>query len=319
MAANEYDDENDYDYDTHEQMLTRGDDRSWIETIGPEWVEASVYRRWGVTIPTGVVIETTRHNHTIDWLADRFSGPSRIGRGIGIALGIAFFAMLVATAGLVLTSGPSPASNPVNALVIPGVNDFIPLSTTPYVIAGLLVTLTVHELAHGIAARRSDWPVVSTGVGIWLVFPFGYVNLLDDWETQLSPRARLNVAFAGILANVWVGISLVPLGMLYNAIVDGAWIVGTPSAYQFVDPVAGVLVATAFLNLGVGTTQLIPLKWMDGAHALRAVGEAVAARLERPDPPSTAATVGRAGHWASVAVLATIYVAPWVLEWWGVR
>jgi hypothetical protein len=105
-------------------------------------------------------IHTQRGKAFLDWLA----GPKRFWRawgnfGVGIALVVmvgSFLAVVFAAYSSVTSPQQTAITEPQNVLVIPGVNEFLPLSAAPEIVFGLLVGLVVHEGGHGLLCRVGD-------------------------------------------------------------------------------------------------------------------------------------------------------------------
>ena len=121
---------------------------------------------------------TSRGQNLLDTLA-RPKTLWRIVASAGVPLvviSMAYFLALVLLMGyLMISSPPQPSSYnaPRNILLIPGINQFIPLIAW----IGLFITLLVHEFAHGILARVEDIKVKSMGlallaVPIWKSYAF---------------------------------------------------------------------------------------------------------------------------------------------------
>ena len=93
---------------------------------------------------------------------DRMAAPRRLWRawgnfGVGIALVImvvSFFGVLFAAVTAVTDPGAvGGITRPQDALVIPGVNQFLPWAAAVDILVGLLVGLVVHEGGHGLLCR----------------------------------------------------------------------------------------------------------------------------------------------------------------------
>ncbi|PSQ60467.1 metalloprotease, partial [Halobacteriales archaeon SW_7_71_33] len=119
---------------------------------------------------------TTVHTQSgkdfLDWLA----GPKRFWRawanfGVGVALVVmlsAFLFLLVFAVSTLRNPPEATAVNrPRNVLVIPGVNDFLPLSVAPEIVFGLAVGLVVHEGGHGLLCRVEDIDIDSMGLAFF--------------------------------------------------------------------------------------------------------------------------------------------------------
>ncbi|RLI83202.1 peptidase M50 [Archaeoglobales archaeon] len=123
--------------------------------------------------------------------------------------GMAFMFILIVITDFVLFTNPPPPSeltNPKNALLIPGLNDWIPLE---WGIIGLLVTLVVHEFSHGILCRVEGVRVKSMGVILALVPIGGFAEpdeeeLMDREKTKRIQRIR--IFSAGVISNFIVAL-----------------------------------------------------------------------------------------------------------------
>jgi membrane-associated protease RseP (regulator of RpoE activity) len=123
--------------------------------------------------------------------------------------GMAFMFILILIMDFVLFTSPPPPSeltNPKNVLLIPGINDWIPLE---WGIIGLLVTLIVHEFSHGILCRVEGVRVKSMGVILALIPIGGFAEpdedeLLDKRRTERIQRIR--IFSAGVVSNFIVAL-----------------------------------------------------------------------------------------------------------------
>ncbi|HII06611.1 MAG TPA: peptidase M50, partial [Methanotrichaceae archaeon] len=111
---------------------------------------------------------------TTSWLGliDRLSSPKRfwktaITAGIPLViLGMfSFLALFLLTTLVVMRSPPEPSvyTAPRNVLLIPGINQFIPLW---WGWIALFVTMAVHEFSHGILCRAEGIRVKSMGIAL---------------------------------------------------------------------------------------------------------------------------------------------------------
>ncbi|MHC1597908.1 MAG: site-2 protease family protein [Methermicoccaceae archaeon] len=188
-----------------------------------------------------LMIRTTRGQKVLDALAR----PKTLWRAYadaGIPLLVA--GMLVMTAFLLffdlllMTAPPKPTvlNEPRNLLLIPGLNQFIPLG---YGLVALFVTLVVHELSHALLCRVEGIRVKSMGI-ITLVLPIG--GFAEPDESQLfekeeqpqekvaSRRERMRILTAGVMSNYVVALiafvlffaslyAIAPVG--YSAVILG--------------------------------------------------------------------------------------------------
>jgi len=121
-----------------------------------------------------------------------------------VFLGMAFmFALLLYADYIMVTNPPKPSilTSPRAALLIPGINPFIPIV---WGTIGLIVTLVVHEFSHAILCRVEGVSVKSLGVILALI-PFGGFAEPDESELmdkkKTSRAARVRIFSAGVIVN----------------------------------------------------------------------------------------------------------------------
>ncbi|MFB6090519.1 MAG: site-2 protease family protein [Halobellus sp.] len=168
-------------------------------------------------------IHTKRGRDLIDWIAT----PKRFWRawtnlGVGAALvimaGMFLFLLVQGIAIARDPPAPSPVNQPQNFLVIPGVNDFLPLSVAPEIVFGLLVGLVVHEGGHGILCRVEDIDIESMGVFLLTVVPLGaFVQPDEESQRNASRGGRTRMFAAGVTNNFFV--TFVAFALLFGPIV----------------------------------------------------------------------------------------------------
>jgi len=165
---------------------------------------------------------------------DRLSRHERFWRAWGnLGVGIALVVMVLSGAVVVfavaaILSQPEGAAieSPQNVLVIPGVNEFLPLSAAGEIIFGLLVGLVVHEGGHGLLCRVEDIEIESMGVALFAFIPLGAFVEPDYDDQQAADRgAQTRMFAAGITNNFAVTVvALVALVALVSfiTVVPGA-------------------------------------------------------------------------------------------------
>jgi membrane-associated protease RseP (regulator of RpoE activity) len=153
-----------------------------------------------------LTIHTQRGKEFVDWVAS----PKRLWRawgnfGLGIALVVMLgsFLLLVVQAVAVVRNPPpaTAATEPQNVLVIPGVNQFLPLSVAPEILLGLLVGLVVHEGGHAIMCRVEDIDIKSMGLATLAVLPIGAFVEPDEESRQNADRGSQSRMFAAGVTN----------------------------------------------------------------------------------------------------------------------
>lgn len=168
-----------------------------------------------------LTIHTKRGKDFLDWLAR----PKRFWRawgnfGIGIALVImasSFYYLLFGALGAVRNPQPSPVNEPRNVLVIPGVNDFLPLSVAPEIVFGLLVGLVVHEGGHGLLCRVEDIDIESMGIALFTILPIGaFVEPNEESRERADRGSQTRMFAAGVTNNF--AITLLVFALLFGPV-----------------------------------------------------------------------------------------------------
>ena len=186
-----------------------------------------------------LTIRTGRGRDFLDWL----SGPKRFWRalgnvGVGVALVIMVgaFLLLIIQSFSILQSPPTEnvLQNPQNVLVIPGVNEFLPLSVAPEIIIGLLIGLVVHEGGHGLFCRVEDIEIKSMGVALFALLPIGAFVEPDEESAHAARRGpRTRMYAAGVMNNLIV--TVIVFALLFGP-VGGAIAVAPGAAVGGVFP-----------------------------------------------------------------------------------
>ena len=146
---------------------------------------------------------------------DRLSTPRRFWRawsnvGVGIAIVVmvlSFLFVVTAAISSLLSPMETAVTEPQNVLVIPGVNEFLPLSVAPEIVLGLLVALVVHEGAHGLLCRVENIDIKSMGLVLIALVPLGaFVEPDPDSQETVDRGGRTRMFAAGVTANFIVTI-----------------------------------------------------------------------------------------------------------------
>ena len=184
----------------------------------------------------------------------RVAAPKRFWRAVAnLGLGGALVAM-VGSFVLILSSGlaafrnaqPAAVQQPQNFLIIPGVNDFLPLSVAPEIVAGLAVAMVIHEGAHGLVCRVEDIDIESMGLVFFTLLPIGAFVEPNEEATQAASRgARARMFAAGVTANVLL--TIVVFALLFGPV---AGAVAPASGYAVGEVNPGSPAAAADLSQG---------------------------------------------------------------------
>ena len=193
-------------------------------------------------------LHTKRGRAFLDWLAS----PGRFWRawgnfGVGIALVVmAGMFIVVLQAGLTSVFDPQPATpvnEPQNVLVIPGVNDFLPLAAAPSIVLGLLVGLVVHEGGHGLLCRVEEIDIDSMGLAFLAFVPVGAFVEPDEESRRRADRGAQTRMFAAGVTNNFL-VSLVGFLLLFGPITTA------------IVPVAGVPVGDTLSGSAANETAM---------------------------------------------------------------
>ena len=207
-------------------------------------------------LPSAVRLQgpiATIHTRRGRALLTRLARPKRLWRaysnvGVGVALVImaGMFALLLVQALTILRNPPAPSAvnQPQNFLVVPGVNDFLPLAVAPEIVFGLLVGLVVHEGGHGLLCRVEDIDIESMGVVFLAFIPIGaFVEPDEESQGSANRGARTRMFAAGVTNNfvltavafaLLFGPVIAAVGVAPCVAVDGAY-EGSPASVEGID------------------------------------------------------------------------------------
>ncbi len=175
------------------------------------WAAIEVLKRKGILEKRGITaygpILMVRTEKGIE-LLKRIAQKKRLWIFLGNAgipavfAGMIFMFLLILFMDYTLFTSPPPPSDltsPRNALLIPGVNQYIPLV---WGLIGLIVTLIVHEFSHAISALSENIRVKSLGVLVALVPIGGFAEPDEEQLLHHSERGtRLRVFSSGVISN----------------------------------------------------------------------------------------------------------------------
>lgn len=190
---------------------------------------------------------TTVHTGRSRSLLERIGEHRRFWRawgnfGLGVALvimGAMFLVVITSPMRILQQPSATPIQNPKDLLVIPGVNQFLPLSVAPEIVVGLLLGMIVHEGGHGILSMTEDIGVESVGVVLLTVIPLGaFVEPNEDGIEAADRGARGRMFAAGVMNNF--ALTFVALLLLFGPVTSAIAVVpgyhvgqavpGTPAA-----------------------------------------------------------------------------------------
>ncbi|MFQ3320038.1 MAG: membrane-associated protease RseP (regulator of RpoE activity) [Natronomonas sp.] len=152
-----------------------------------------------------LTIHTKRGRAFLDWLAT----PKRLWRawgnlGVGVALVImvgSFVAVLFSAFSAITDPQAATIARPQDALVIPGVNQFLPWAAAIDILIGLLVGLVVHEGGHGLLCRVENIDIDSMGIALLAFIPLGAFVQPDEESQEAANRGSKTRMFAAGVTN----------------------------------------------------------------------------------------------------------------------
>ena len=184
-----------------------------------------------------IQLYTTRGRLFLDRMADR----ERLWRAWGsFGAGVALVVMVLAGIAVLLTvtvilNEPEGAAieNPQNVLVIPGVNDFLPLNAAVEITAGLALGLIVHEGGHGLLCRVEDIGIETMGLEMLSFIPLGaFVQADRDDLLSANRGAQIRMYAAGIANNF--ALTVIVLVILVGPVLSSIAVApGTPVGNVF--------------------------------------------------------------------------------------
>jgi len=161
---------------------------------------------------------------------------SNVGVGVALVIMAGMFLLLLVQALTILRDPPAPSSvnQPQNFLVVPGVNDFLPLAVAPEIVFGLLVGLVVHEGGHGLLCRVEDIDIESMGVVFLAFIPIGAFVEPDEESQQEADRGARTRMFAAGVTNNFV-LTAVAFALLFGPVIAAVGVapgVAVDGAYE---------------------------------------------------------------------------------------
>jgi membrane-associated protease RseP (regulator of RpoE activity) len=193
--------------------------------------------------------------------------------------------LVVASAITTLVERPEPTGtrDPANAVLVPGVSDLVPFEAVAYVTLTLFITVSVHEIGHGLAAVYEDYEYEGFGLIMFLFVPVGAFVKMDEIE-EYGPRLR--VLSAGVLNNyvvaiaAWLGFSLIDssLFQLWESyiVAMGQGPDTTAAVVAHYSPTANILFWLVFLGINLAVINSLPIIGLDGGKYFKTLIDWVA-------------------------------------------
>jgi len=139
---------------------------------------------------------------------------------------------------------PSTAASVVP--VLPGIT--ITGRTLYYLFFALAVSVTAHELAHGLAAESEEIPVRSSGILLFILIPGAFVELDEEKMKKQEAIKRLKIFSAGSMANLIVALIFLILLINFELLIFPFY--AAPAGVLIIDVVDGTP-ASEFFTPGV--------------------------------------------------------------------
>lgn len=222
--------------------------------IGIYWVALLMLQRRRM-LPAFIGLQgpiITVHTKRFQAFIDQVAVPHRFWRAWGnIGLGITLvvmagsFLFLVFAALMTLRQPPpeTAISQPQNILVIPGVNEFLPLEVAGEIVLGLVIGLVVHEGGHAVLCRVHDISIESMGIALLAFIPLGAFVEPDDDSRRAANRGDQTRMFAAGVTNNFA-ITILAFGLLFGPVLG---VIGVaPGA-----AVGGVIPGSAAAEAGI--------------------------------------------------------------------
>ncbi|MFC4249214.1 CBS domain-containing protein [Natribaculum luteum] len=183
--------------------------------------------------------------------------------GIPIKLDLTFLLVLPLFAYLI-GAQVEPITGVLNDVWDAGIaTEALTTGVTPWILGlvaaiGLFVGVVLHELGHSLTAQRYGFPIDS--ITLWL---FGGIAALSEMPENW--RQELNIAIAGPIVSVLIGIVSYSLFLLTPSVLGDAASAATLNGALF------VLGYLAVLNVALAIFNMLPAFPMDGGRVLRAL------------------------------------------------
>ncbi|MFB6233617.1 MAG: site-2 protease family protein [Haloarculaceae archaeon] len=195
-------------------------------------------------------IHTKRGREFLDRLATRrrfWRAWANVGVGVAVVVMVGMLIFLLLAAVSVAEQPTRTAvQNPQNALVIPGVNDFLPLTVAGEIVLGLVVGMVVHEGGHGLLCRVEDIDIDSMGLALFTIIPIGaFVEPDEDSRSGADRGAQTRMFAAGVTNNF--ALTAITLALLFGPIVGS---IGAAAGAPVGDALTGSPAAEAGLEYG---------------------------------------------------------------------
>ena len=180
-------------------------------------------------LPSAIRVQgplTTVHTTYGRKLLTRLSKPRRFWRawsnvGVGITLVVmaGMFLFLVQGAiGTLNNPAATVTDDPTDFLIVPGVNQFLPLAVAPEIVLGLAIALVVHEGGHGLLCRVGDIEIDSLGMVFLTVIPVGAFVEPEETSQKAADRGTRTRMFAAGVTNNFA-VTAIAFALLFGPVI----------------------------------------------------------------------------------------------------
>lgn len=216
--------------------------------------------KYGVEVgPFMLMARTERFNNLLDRIGRWHPKAWRyIWSGfvlVGFVFSFVAFYLLIANLWqfIIALTGAPAAPGPIIPLV-PGLT--MSFSFFLMILIPLIVSIVVHELAHGIAARADDVPIKSSGIFAFFIFFGAFVEPDEEYvKTTATRKQRVRLYGAGSGVNLSVALMVlvlatviavpVPHGVLIQGVVPGSSADGVLAPGMIITGMNSTPIATA--------------------------------------------------------------------------
>ncbi|MCY0851223.1 MAG: site-2 protease family protein [Thermoplasma acidophilum] len=154
-----------------------------------------------------IMLKFVKNRGVIEGISKKFPAKafSKVSVIVVIIAGIVALISLIYSAYLASFIRPSQAPPVTEFLGLPGINPVIPIG---YGIVALVVSVVVHEMMHGVTAKRHGLKVDSVGVLFFIVPVGAFVEPNETEMMSADPVIRRRIFAAGPGVNIIIGIIL---------------------------------------------------------------------------------------------------------------
>lgn len=201
-------------------------------------------------------LETKRGKELFEYLASTYNRILQPLGSLGVIMTFSIMAIasvffFIASISSIMSPESVQSISASNYFLIPGLNDFLPLSVATEIIIGVFIAMILHEGAHAVYCRMGDITVETSGLVFFSYLPAGAFVRPDEEEVENAEYLpQLRMLSAGILTNMASSIVFILLFVVITS--------------QLVVPAAGVPVngsieGSSASDQGLGAAQIVSI------------------------------------------------------------